>query len=297
MSKRIFVTGASGFVGGSVLASAPEDWEIHACSRTAPGQLAPAITHHPVDLCDVDATAALVSEVEPNAIIHIAAIADIDYSEQHTEEAVVINTEVTGRLAALAGQQGARFVFCSTDNVFDGEEGYYDEIYPVSPINFYGRTKVAAEVLIHERLRDAAIARVALVIGLPVLGAGNSFLAKMEASLRNGEEIRIPENETRSPIDVVTLGKALLELAGNHYRGVLNLAGSTCLNRYDMACLIARKLGYSTDLVVPVNSNSIPGRARRPNDVSLNNSLAREVLKAPMRELDEALDEILGDRS
>lgn len=294
MAKTVLVTGASGFVGGSVLHHAPADWTMHTCSRSPLPQPLANVVHHAMDICDRAATADLVAAVKPDTILHIAAIANIDYSEAHQAEAAAINTESTGRLAALAARHGARFVFCSTDNVFDGQDGLYSESAPVNPVNFYGRTKVAAEVLVHEALEDHAIARVALVIGLPLGGAGNSFLAKMEASLRQGDEIHIPENEVRSPVDVITLGKSLVELAGNDFRGVINLAGSTRLNRCDMARQIARKLGCSEDLVVPINSNDFEGRAPRPDDVSLDNALARDVLKTPMCDLDRALSLIFG---
>lgn len=292
MSLEILVTGASGFVGGSVLHFAPADWTIHACSRSPLATVPPNVTHHACDLADVEKTAELVAAVKPDAILHIAAIANIDYSEAHQAEAAAVNTETTGRIARLAADHGARFVFCSTDNVFDGLAGHYSEDALVSPVNFYGRTKVAAEVLVHEALEDHVIARVALVIGMPVMGSGNSFLIKMEENLREGKAIEIPENEVRSPVDVITLGKSLLELAASDFRGVLNLAGSTRLNRYDMAKQIARKLGHSEELVVPINSNALEGRAPRPDDVSLDNTLAKEVLKTPMRDLDEALDTI-----
>ena len=292
MSKKILVTGASGFVGGSVLHHAPAGWAIHACSRSPLSAAPPNVMHHAFDLADAAKTADLIAALKPDTILHIAAIANIDYSEAHQAEAAAVNTETTGRLARLAADHGARFVFCSTDNVFDGVAGHYSEEALVSPVNFYGRTKVAAEVLVHEALEDHVIARVALVIGLPIMGSGNSFLIKMEENLRAGNEIQIPENEVRSPVDVTTLGKSLLELAANDFRGVLNLAGSTCLNRYDMAKQIARKLGHSEDLVVPINSNALEGRAPRPDDVSLDNTLAKEVLKTPTRDLDETLDMI-----
>lgn len=296
MSKCILVTGASGFVGGSVLHFAHPDWAVHACSRS-PLAGAPAnVTHHQFDLAEVAKTAEVVAAVKPDAILHIAAIANIDYAESHPAEATAVNTATTGRLAHLAKEHGAKFVFCSTDNVFDGREGFYNESHPVCPVNFYGGTKVEAEVAVQSTLENAAIARVALVIGLPILGSGNSFLIKMEESLKVGTPIKIPENEVRSPVDVITLGKSLLELAGNDFRGVINLAGTTCLNRFEMAKQIATKLGHPTDLVQPINSNALKGRAPRPDDVSLDNALAREVLETPMRTLDKALDMIFGDR-
>lgn len=292
MSKKILVTGASGFVGGSVLHHAPKAWEVHACSRSPLDNIPANVIHHRFDLADVDRTADVVASLKPEVILHIAAIANIDYSEAHPAEATAVNTETTGRLAHLARDHGARFVFCSTDNVFDGNEGSYKETHPVCPINFYGGTKVEAEFAVQSTLEDAVIARIALVIGLPVMGSGNSFLQKMADSLRDGQEIQIPENEVRSPIDVLTLGKSLLELADSSFRGVINLAGTTRLNRYDMARQIAAKLGHSSDQVVPINSNAMEGRAPRPDDVSLDNRLARDVLQTPMQELDEALDMI-----
>jgi dTDP-4-dehydrorhamnose reductase len=292
MSKRILITGANGFVGGSVLHHAPADWDAHACSRSVLSAVPGNVTYHQVDLCDSTKTEQLIRSLKPEAILHIAAIANIDYSEANQPEATLVNTEATGRLARLAADQGAKFIFCSTDNVFNGEAGFYDEAALVSPVNFYGRTKVAAEVLAHESQENVVIARVALVIGLPFIGAGNSFLIKMEDSLKAGTTLKIPQNEVRSPVDVTTLGKSLLELADNDFTGVMNMAGSTCLNRYDMALQIARKLGYSEDLVHAIDSNALEGRAPRPNDVSLDNALARDVLKTPMRELDDALDMI-----
>lgn len=296
MSKKILVTGASGFVGGSVLHHAPTDWSIHACSRSPLSGAPSNVVYHAFDLSDKRKMADVLAEVKPDAIIHIAAIANIDYAEANQEETVAVNTETTGRLANLAADHGARFIFCSTDNVFDGVDGFYNEDAMVSPVNFYGRTKVAAEVLAHEASENAVIARVALVIGMPIMGSGNSFLIKMEENLREGKEIQIPENEVRSPIDVITLGKSLLELADTDFTGVLNLSGTTCLNRYEMAKQIARKLGHSESLVIPTDSNAMAGRAPRPNDVSLDNALAKETLKTPMRDLDEALDMIFKSR-
>lgn len=292
MSKKILVTGASGFVGGSVLHHAPADWTIHACSRSPLSGAPSNVVHHAFDLSDKVKTTEVIATVKPDAIIHIAAIANIDYAEANQAETVAVNTETTGRLAGLAAEHGARFIFCSTDNVFDGEEGFYNEDAPVSPVNFYGRTKVAAEVLAHEALETSVIVRVALVIGMPIMGSGNSFLVKMEESLREGKEIQIPENEVRSPVDVITLGKSLLELAASDFSGTIHLAGSTCLNRYEMAKQIARKLGHSEALVIPTDSNAMAGRAPRPNNVSLDNALAKETLKTPMCDLDEALDMI-----
>ena len=145
-----------------------------------------------------------------------------------------------------------------------------------------------------QRLTESSVvARLSLVVGLPVLGTGNSFLAKISAALKAGQEVRVPENEIRTPIDVITLGQALLELAANDFTGLLHLAGSTRLNRYQMARQIAQRLGHAAAQVVATDSNAMEGRAPRPSDASLDNSKARHALKTPMQTLMDGLDLVI----
>ena len=126
-----------------------------------------------------------------------------------------------------------------------------------------------------------------------MLGAGNSFLAKTMAALDRGEQVKFPANEIRTPVDVITLGRALIEIADGDFAGTIHLAGSTRINRYEMVCLIAQELGYSCELVIATDSNAMEGRAPRPNDASLDNSKAKRVLAKPMCTLMDGLDLVL----
>ena len=127
-------------------------------------------------------------------------------------------------------------------------------------------------------------------MGLPVYGKGNSFLADMLDKSSRQEPIKFPANEIRTPIDVVTLGAALVELAGNDFGGIVHLSGNSRLTRYEMGLQIAESVGIPLNLVVSTDSNSMPGRAPRANDASMDNSLACRILKTPMLSLTEGLD-------
>lgn len=290
----LLVTGASGFVGGSILAQAGRHWTVHGVARHVP-EGAPAGVHwHAADICDAAALRAVFEKAKPAAVIHGAAIADIDYSEAHPDEATRINVDATQAIATLCAEFGARLVHCSTDTVFDGKNGCYTEADPPSPINHYAHTKVVAEQVVHVTLNNYAIARIALVMGLPLLGKGNAFLAKTIAALEAGETAGFPESEIRSPIDVITLGAALLELAGHEYRGILHLSGNTICTRLDMGRRIAVHLGYPVDHVVCKEAADMPGRAPRPRDVSLLNDRAGTVLKTRLCSIEEGLDRILA---
>ncbi len=295
--KRLLVTGWSGFVAGSVIVQAQRDWEVHGVGRTDPPADTQGIHYHRLDLLEKKNVQELFAEIRPDAVVHAAAIADIDFCQQNQDIAFKINVESTNILSNLCGDIGSKFVFCSTDNVFDGRTGFYSETDDLNPVNFYGETKVLSEQIVNGFNARGVVARLALVIGLPVMGRGNSFLSGAIEKWKDGRTGEYPENEIRTPIDVVTLGKALVELAGNDIFGTIHLAGNTRLNRCQMAQDIAGELGYSTELIQSVNSNAIDGRAARPDDASLKNLKARRLLETPMLSLSEGLDLTMNYRA
>ena len=286
----LLVTGLSGFVAGSVVAQANKDWEVHGISRSEVPGLPIEIHAHHFDLLEKEKVAALFNEIKPDAVIHTAAIANIDICQNDPELGKRINVEITETIVELCKSLGSKLVFCSTDSVFDGINGHYTETDEPHPINVYADTKVKAEQMVLAASPKNIVARLALVMGLPVYGKGNSFLADMLDKSSRQEPIKFPANEIRTPIDVVTLGAALVELAGNDFGGIVHLSGNSRLTRYEMGLQIAESVGIPLNLVVSTDSNSMPGRAPRANDASMDNSLACRILKTPMLSLTEGLD-------
>ncbi|HOZ45691.1 MAG TPA: sugar nucleotide-binding protein [Candidatus Hydrogenedentes bacterium] len=295
--ESLLITGARGFIAGSILAQSADGSLVHAQSRGEPVSARNNIVWHTFDPLDVDILDLVFRSVAPDAVIHTAAVAGIDYCQAHRDEAERVNVVLTQAIAERCASTGAKMVFLSTDNVFDGERGAYTEDDPPSPIHFYGETKVKAEEAVAAALDDYVIARVAVVMGLPMLGTGNSFLSRMIPTLDRGEPLGVPPDEIRTPIDVVTAGRALLELAGNDVTGLIHLAGNDTLPRIEVVRRIAQRMGFSPDLVVPNDPTVLPGRAPRPRDCSLANSRARAVLRTPMLDTDQAIGLILDSRT
>ncbi len=291
--KKLIVMGANGFVAGSVLAQAGDEWEVHAVSRGNPLIRRDQLSWHACDPLVPAQLTQLFQEVKPAAVIHTAAVADIDFCQAHPETARAVNVDLTRTLADLCRDTGAKLVFCSTDTIFDGEHAPYDEDAQPGPINFYAETKVEAEQIVTRLGAQAVVARLSLVVGVPVLGAGNSFLARMIATLKSGQPVAATEREVRTPVDVITVGRALLELAAGNHAGIFHLAGLDRLNRFEIAQKIAARFGFSQKLIVAQAVAAWPGRAARPRDVSLNNAKACKQLKTPMRTLDDGLSLIL----
>jgi dTDP-4-dehydrorhamnose reductase len=292
-NPTLIVTGATGFVAGYVLAEAAKAWDVHAITREVPVKAASNATWHSCKNADESVT--IVRKLHPNAMIHTAAIADIDFAEKNRELATEINVNLTKALTEVSADIDCKIVFCSTDTVFDGEHAPYNEQAQPLPVNYYAQTKIEAERYVADLGNQAVIARLALVVGFPVFGLGNSFLARTMAGLKEGREISAPAHEIRSPVDVITAARVLVELAAGTHHGIFHVAGHTRINRFEMMKMIANKFGFPAAKIVAQPPGSTSSRAIRPRDVSLDNGKVSAQLKTPMRTLDEALSIIIAE--
>ena len=292
--KKLLITGSNGFVAGSVIAHAKDYWEVHGIARSALPADNGNVHYHLLDLVDTEKLSELFQKIKPDVVIHAAAIANIDFCEKNKSIAEEINVSVTKTLAQLCKDARIKMIHCSTDTVFDGTKGNYREDDQTNPVNFYAETKIKSEEVVLSSSPKNVVARLALVMGLLSREKGNSFLFDLIEKLKNNEQVKFAVNEIRTPIDVITLGAALVELADNNFAGIIHLSGNTSINRFNMAKQIAIEMNFSPELILPTNSNSIPDRAPRPNDASMDNSKAKQILKTPMHSLQEGLALIMN---
>jgi dTDP-4-dehydrorhamnose reductase len=289
MASTILVTGGAGFLGANILMQAGRETRVHAVDLAPLRLEGENLVWHALDLSEAEALGRLFRELRPDAVIHTAALSDIDFCEANPEEAEAVNVGASLRIAELCRASGARLVYFSSDSVFDGKKGRYAETDALGPINQYARTKAAAEAGIAGTCPDHVIIRPSLIMGLPVLESGNSFLWRLVQSLRRGIPSGFPSAEFRTPVDVITLSRAALECAAAGFTGPLHLAGNDRLSRYEIGLRIARALGYPDALIADKKPEVATGRALRPADASLDNARAKSLLSTPMKGFDEAL--------
>ncbi len=286
---KLLITGSNGFVASSIIAQAKDHWDVHGIARSGLPADEKNAHYHLLDLSETKKLTEIFFQIKPDVVIHTAAIANIDFCQKNQRIAQAINVDVTKELTSLCQESGIKIIHCSTDTVFDGKKGMYTEQDLPNPVNFYAETKVESEKIVLSGSDKNVVARLALVMGLRVSEKGNSFLSDLIGKLKMKEPVKFAENEIRTPIDVITLGAALIELARNSVSGIIHLSGNTRINRFNMARQIAKAMNFDTELVISTDSNSIPGRAPRPNDASMDNSKARQLLKTRMLSLQEGL--------
>jgi len=277
----------SGFVGGQVMAAAMEKWEVHGTYHLRPFTFDGVITHR-LDLTQASAIAQLVSQIEPEVIIHTAAWGDLEKCERDPEGAFMINEKATAVIAERAASIGSRLVYVSTDMVFDGKDGNYQENSRVNPINVYGKAKLAGEKAVLENGGDTVVARAALIYGKPVTGS-NSFSEKILYKLRRGETYDLYTDQFRSPVLVDDLARGLLELAASGYQGIMHLGGAERIDRFSLGECLSDITGYDKRLLRKIRMKDVRTEAPRPVDASLDIALAASVLKTKLHGVEEGL--------
>jgi dTDP-4-dehydrorhamnose reductase len=284
---KILITGASGFLGRHLLKYSPSEARLLAQYLTHPLHSTPGN----IQAIRLDLTQPSLDELtkfEPDVIIHSAALSSIDACEQNPERARGINFEATQKLIDLAKQGHSRFIFISTDTVFDGKQGNHSERDIPNPVNVYARTKFESEQFVLENSDNAVVIRPALFYGMSLNGT-LSFTQIMLEKLKAGEKVAVFTDQYRTPLPVPQLAQAIWELVNLDYHGVIHIGGKERISRSEMGVRLCQQFDLPLDLLIRVPSHQANQAALRPLDCSLDISLARSLLNTRLPGFAEGL--------
>ncbi len=274
----VLVTGAGGLLGSRLVeALAARGHRVVAVYRRHPPPALEGVEPRRLDVTDWVRLEDLVLKTRPHAIIHAAAMTDVDGCERDREAAWRVNVGATRSIVRAARVVNAHLVYVSTDYVFDGEKGLYRETDTPAPVNYYGLTKLVAEELVRASDLLYTVVRPSAIYG--VGGSKKSFAEYVAERLTRGEEVRALVDQYVSPTYNRFLAEALAEIVELKPLGVLHVAGPR-MSRYEFARDVARALGLPAELVRPARMEEFSGRwlARRPRDSSLDTTKARAML-------------------
>ena len=273
--KTVWITGAGGLIGSYLVRSAP---------RYAPDATVAALTRDRLDLTDASAVRAEFRRQEPRLVIHCAALSKSTECQAHPALARKLNVEVTALLAELAEE--IPLVFLSTDLVFDGRTGNYDESATVNPLGVYAETKAAAERIILANPKHT-IVRLSLNGGTSPAG-NRGFNEQMRRVWQAGQSMRLFTDEFRSPIAAEVTARAIWELAARDNPGLYHVAGSERLSRHQIGQLLAARWPELKPRIEPASLKEYAGAPRAP-DTSLNCAKAQKLLSFRLPGLTEWL--------
>ena len=267
--RKLLVTGASGFLGWNLCQIAAASWDVYG-TYSARSIAILGVTTLAIDLTNSETLKQLFQDIQPDAVIHLAAQSSPNVCEQQPAASHQLNVAVPTLIADLCADRELPCAFASSEMVFDGLNAPYKEDDPVSPINRYGEQKALAEVSVLDRYSKAAICRLPLMFGA-VPPTASSFIQPFIQALRTGQELKLFTDEFRTPTSGITAAKGLL-LALQHIQGRLHLGGRERVSRYEFGCLMAAILALPAQHLLAYRQQDVPMAAKRPPDLSLDST-------------------------
>jgi dTDP-4-dehydrorhamnose reductase len=265
---RILITGSNGLLGQKLVALLRQQpgVELVATSRGANklASLYADLRFVPLDVTDAAQVREVLRQEQPSHLIHTAAMTNVDECELNHEACWQQNVTGTGNLVAACAELSIHLTHVSTDFIFSGEYGPLDEAAEPGPVNFYGQSKLAAEQLVQASPGPWAIARTVLVYGVAHEYGRTNIVVWVRDSLRAGKQIKVVDDQWRTPTLAEDLAQGCWLLAKQQASGIYHLSGDEQLTPYAMALRVADYFGLDKSLIERVDSSTFTQPARRP---------------------------------
>lgn len=267
-SPLAWITGAGGLIGS---------WLVRLGSDTYCSWRVRPLLRSDLDLTEAESVRRLFREEKPALVIHCAAMSRSTDCQINPALARMVNFEATKLLSELAAD--IRFIFFSTDLVFDGRKGNYDESESVNPLSIYAETKVEAEKVV---LRNPGhtVVRTSLNAG-PSLAGDRGFDEQLLRAWQAGQTTRLYTDEFRSPIAAEATAAAVWELLAKNQPGLYHLAGAERLSRWQIGQLLAASRADVEARYEPASIREYKGAPRAP-DTSLDCGKIQKLLGRPL---------------
>jgi len=284
------VIGASGLVGEhlvTVLRSAGQ-----APVSTYHSDLIPSASA--LDITQQANVLGLLESAKPGFVYLPAALTNVDYCENHPEETYEINVRGVQNVVKAVNAIGSKLIYFSSDYIFDGVSGPYDETDSANPICEYGRQKLAAEHYISLFAKQYLVIRTTVVYGWE--RKGKNFVYNLIRSLKSGNSIRVPVDQIGSPTYAKNLAQIAVELAAVPLNDVINITGPDRISRFELARLVAKTFKLDEKLITPVETNQLGQPAKRPLEAGLKIAKVTAVSQIPLINFSEGLKLMVDDQ-
>ena len=280
MSKKLLITGASGFLGWHLCQIAKQEYSVYGTYLSHKIEI-PGVETLSANLIEENQLQQIFKEIQPTAVIHTAALSQPNFCQTHPQESHKINVTASKNIAKLCADASIPCVFTSTDLVFDGKNAPYKETDPVNPVNLYGEQKVMAEEEMLKCYPMTTVCRMPLMFGAQTPTA-TSFIQGFIKTLQQGKELNLFTDELRTPVSGLTAAKGILLVLEQQVSGHIHLGGKERISRYDFGKLMVEVFQLSDAKIKPGRQQDVKMAAPRPSDVSLDSSVAFELGYTPL---------------
>lgn len=259
---KVLVTGVKGQLGYDVVR------ELEKRGHTAVG-----VDIDEMDITDATAVERVLTETQPEAVIHCSAFTAVDRAEDETELCRRVNVEGTGNIAKICKKLDCKMLYLSTDYIFSGDgERPWEPDDEASPLNAYGQSKYDGELALKKYVEKYFIVRISWVFGIN----GNNFIKTMLRLGRENGAVKVVDDQIGSPTYTYDLSRLLVDMIESGRYGAYHATNEGICSWYEFAKEIFRAAGMNDVSVTPVKSGEFPVKAKRPK----NSRMSKEKLVA-----------------
>ena len=282
------VTGALGQLGQAVVNAFRDSHHVIAVDMH-PGSMNNLTDYHQIDLTAESIAKQFFLSEQPEIVLHLAAMTNVDGCELHPEHAQEINVDTVKTISKSA--KNSHLVFISSDYVFDGENGPYSEGDSTNPVNVYGQNKLDSERIVQNHSANWTIIRTNVVFDY-TKQSDASFVKWVVDSLSANKNIRVVDDQWNNPTWTVSLARTLKLVVEKNILGLYHYGGKDWLNRLEFARMIARIFELDGSLISAISTRELNQAARRPLKSGLISSRIEEKFGALCDPLDDCLFDI-----
>lgn len=278
---KILITGSNGLLGQKLVRLCIEKGvDVIATSRGVNriDYLTEGYEYAAMDITDGESVRVVLEQYRPDVVVNTAAMTNVDQCESERDECRLLNVQAVQYLVDCCEGLGIFFIHLSTDFIFDGEAGPYEEDDQPNPISFYGQSKWEAENIVMESRGKWAILRTVLVYGLTPGMSRSNIILWVKENLENDKPLNIVNDQWRTPTLAEDLAMGCFLAAEQRAEGVFNISGEELLSPFEMAIHTANYFDLDKSLITEVDASTFSQPAKRPPKTGFVLDKAKEVL-------------------
>ena len=265
--NTVLVTGSNGLLGQKITEQVLADKSVNLIATNRGENKYPVkegYVYEEMDVLNAEQVKAVLEKYQPQAVIHTAAMTNVDTCHDNRKDCWTLNVDATGNLVSLCEKMGVHFIYVSTDFVFDGLNGPYKESDEPKPVSFYGESKLAAERVTQQMKGDWTIIRTILVYGILKDMSRSNIVLWAKGALEKGNPISVVNDQWRMPTLAEDLAKACLLAVGHKAKGTYHISGKDMMTIVDLVRKVADFWALDKNLIREISSDSLGQEAKRP---------------------------------
>ncbi len=265
--KTIIITGSNGLLGQKIIEKILKEGGVNLIATSRGANRYPikeGYIYAEMDISKPEEVKEVIATYKPDAIIHTAAVTNVDIAEANKALAFQLNVEAVQTLIEVCEKNDVQLVHLSTDFIFDGEQGPYAEEDKANPLSYYGETKLLAEQAIKKSRCKWAILRTILVYGIVSDMSRSNIVLWAKGALEKGEPLNVVNDQWRMPTLAEDLADGCLLAVAHRAQGVYHISGRDMMSISALVAKVADFWSLDKSLINEISGASLNQAAKRP---------------------------------